>query len=79
MRQSPPPCSCLHVLSASFTHATPTSFLFGAIQGKVEVEGLGDDMASPHPSMRGGASVNRGGFLDGMEDKGCHNVTVRDK
>ena len=51
----------------------------GARLVKEKAQELGDDMASPHPSTRGGASVNYGGFLDGMEDKGCHNVTVRDK
>ena len=45
-----------HVLSASFVHTTPALFSFGATQGEAEAEHLGDDMVSPHPSMRGGAS-----------------------
>jgi len=51
-----PPRSFPHVLSTSFVCATPASFSFGAIQGETEAECLGDDMASPHPSTRGGAS-----------------------
>jgi len=43
-------------LPASFVRATPASFSFGAIRGEAEAEGLGDDVASPHPSARGGAS-----------------------
>ena len=39
----------------SFVHVTPASFSFGAIRGEAEAESLGDDVACPHPSTRGGA------------------------
>ena len=55
-RRSPPPRSFPHVLPASSVRATPALFSFSAIQGEAEAEGLGDDVASPHPSARGGAS-----------------------
>jgi len=43
------------------------SFSFGDIRGEAEVEDLGDDVASPHPSTRGGAKLvtfcNMAGFV----------------
>ena len=67
-----------------FVCATRASFSYGAIRGEAEAEGLGDDVASPHPSKMGGdegsnpPSSTQRAFASGvlLSHGGCATVTM---